>query len=337
MFNLLSIRVVLLSSTMAFLPLVASVRIASAQPTTTPSCGFSPPFDSAAFSASTRIDNQWMPLAPGMQFTLEGRSNVDGAPLAHTVILTVTDLTKMIAGVRTVVLWDVDMQDGELAEAELAFHAQDDAGNVWGLGEYPEEYDNSEFAGAPKTWISGLAGARGGLAIMADPRLGTPRYLQAEATQIDFLDCAQAFARDQHTCVPVKCYDHVLIIDETSPLASGRAHQRKYYAPGVGNVQISSIDDPEAETLVLVEQKRLNQDELAQAREEALKLDRRGYEISEVYRDTPPRSSQSHQLWGEPSHAVGVRSYQLCLRVTGRCGPDRCAGSRGRAAHVLRL
>ena len=43
----------------------------------------------------------------------------------------------MINGVNAVVVWDRDFQNGELVEEELAFMAQDDAGNVWSLGEYP--------------------------------------------------------------------------------------------------------------------------------------------------------------------------------------------------------
>ena len=59
----------------------------------------------------------------------------------HRFVMNVTDLTKVIGGVRSVVTWDLDYTDGELVEAELAFFAQDKEGNVWRMGEYPEEYD----------------------------------------------------------------------------------------------------------------------------------------------------------------------------------------------------
>ena len=61
---------------------------------------------------------------------------------------------------RTVVSWDLDYSDGELAEAELAFYAQDDDGNVWRMGEYPEEYDGGQIVDAP-TWIFTALPARG--------------------------------------------------------------------------------------------------------------------------------------------------------------------------------
>ena len=68
------------------------------------------------------------------------------------MIFTVTDLTKEINGVRTVVLWDRDINAGKLLEGELAMWAQDDDGNVWLLGEYPEEYDErGQVRGRPRT------------------------------------------------------------------------------------------------------------------------------------------------------------------------------------------
>jgi hypothetical protein len=252
------------------------------------SCDFITPFQPGLFSNSTRIDNQWLPLVPGTEFTFQGRANRGAGLLPHTVVLTVTDLSKTIAGVRTVVLWDRDIQDGELSEAELAFHAQDTAGNVWVLGEYPEEYDNGQFAGAPKTWITGQADAQGGLAVMGQPALGTPAYLQGRVSSIEFLDCARVSAMDQSVCVPAGCFDNVLVTDETSPLASTEAHQQKFYAPTVGNIQITASDDPEGETLVLAKVAKLDAEGLAEARTEALKLEGRAYQVSEVYRATAP-------------------------------------------------
>lgn len=59
------------------------------------------------------------------------------------------DLTKVIDGVRTIVLFDVDVQDGKVIESELFFVAQDRDGIVWTLGEYPEEYDKASSSEHP--------------------------------------------------------------------------------------------------------------------------------------------------------------------------------------------
>src|SRR5439155_1009086 len=96
-------------------------------------------FDARSFSNGTKVDNKYYPLVPGAQLVLEGEATRAAGRQPHRLVLTVTDLTKVIDGVTTRVIWDVDTNDGVLAEAELAFHAQDDHGNVWNLGEYPEE------------------------------------------------------------------------------------------------------------------------------------------------------------------------------------------------------
>ncbi len=69
----------------------------------------------------------------------------DGEKLPHRIVSTVADLTKVINGVRTVVLYDLDIKNNQLEEAELAFKAQDADGNVWHLGQYTETYDEVEF------------------------------------------------------------------------------------------------------------------------------------------------------------------------------------------------
>lgn len=267
----------------ALLVALAATRTMAAQ-----TCDAAQPFDRARFTAPTTINNSWLPLAPGTQFTLEGRSNRGGGVLPHQVILTVTDLTKVIDGVRTVVLWDRDINEGDLEEAELTFFAQDADGNVWNFGEYPEEYENGRFAGAPKTWIHGQDGAHAGYAIEAGPRMGGPVYNQGIAPKIEFLDCAKVLQMDQRVCVGQTCYEHVLVMDEWSPLDPESGHQRKAYAPGVGNVQIGAVDDPEDETMVLVKVSQLSPQELSEARNAALALERHAFQTNKLYKATTP-------------------------------------------------
>jgi hypothetical protein len=282
------IRPAVLSILVTVLLLFANSVAASADEPKPPPCNTAAQFDPANFPNPPKIDNQWNPLTPGMQFILAGEADRGGGLLPHRVVSTVTDLTKMINGVRTVVILEKDINEGDLEEAELAFQAQDNAGNLWNLGEYPAEYDEGNFTGAPDTWISGLGKAEPGNLMLADPQLGTPEYLQGWSPDIDFLDCAKVFKMQQKTCVPVGCYEDVLITDERSPLEPESGHQRKYYAPGVGTVRVGAIDDPEGETLVLAETSRLSPEDLAKVRQEALKLEKNAYKVSKLYRQTPP-------------------------------------------------
>jgi hypothetical protein len=65
----------------------------------------------------------------------EGSAIDDGERISRRVVSTVTDLSKEINGLDTIVVWERDYSEGELVEAELAFFAQDDYGNVWHMGE----------------------------------------------------------------------------------------------------------------------------------------------------------------------------------------------------------
>lgn len=245
-------------------------------------------FDPANFAGSTNIDNEWLPLQPGTRWVYDGTTTEDGETFAHRIEFTVTDLTKEIEGVRTVVAWVVDYSDGEVVEKEIAFYAQDNDGNVWYLGEYPEEYEGGEFVKAP-TWIAGLEDARAGIKMWAEPQPGTPSYFQGWGPAVEWTDFAQVDQMGQETCVPVDCYEDVLVIAESSLDELG-AFQLKYYARGVGEVRVGwRGDDATQEDLELVELVQLDPEALAEVRAEALELEKHAYEISQdVYALTSP-------------------------------------------------
>jgi hypothetical protein len=282
------VRPTILTVVAAALLLFANSVTASADEPKPPPCNTVAQFDPANFPSPPKIDNQWNPLTPGMQFTLAGEADRGGGLLPHRVVSTVTDLTKMINGVRTAVILERDVNEGALQEAELRFEAQDIAGNIWNLGEYPEEYEDGKFSAAPDVWLAGLAKAEAGNSMPADPQLGTPEYLQGWSPDIEFLDCAKVSKMQQRTCVPVGCYENVMIIDERSPLDPASGRQLKYHAPGVGNVRVGFVDDPEGEVLVLAQVAQLSPEELIKVRQDTLKLEEHAYKISGLYRQTPP-------------------------------------------------
>jgi len=247
-------------------------------------------FNPKNFDRPTIIDNEWMPMKPGTRFTYKGTTiEDDGTAVPHRVVITVTDLTKVIAGIRTVVSWDQDYSGGELVEAELAFFAQDNDGNVWRMGEYPEEYEDGKFVAAP-AWIHGFEDARAGIGMKAKPQPGTPSYSQGWGPAVKWTDRGQVDQVGQKTCVPVKCYEDVLVIAETSQ-AEPDAQQLKYWARGVGNVRVGWRGQGEKtkETLELVKVEQLGPAALAKARAEALKLEKSAYKVSKnVYAQTAP-------------------------------------------------
>jgi hypothetical protein len=283
----------------ALLSVAAAIVAASSQARTAsyipsqqpevPSCDPFGPFSPSRFPGKPTHVNRYLPLKPGNQYVYEGRANRGGGALPHTIVFTVTDLTKVIDGVRARVLWDVDENEQTIQETELSFFAEDKRGNIWLMGEYPEEYDNGVFKGAPVTWLAGTVGSEPGVQVPADPKLSGPSYIQGFAPEVGFFDCAKDIVRFGSTqCVPVGCFNNLYTTEEWNPNDPLGGFQTKTYAPNVGNISIGAVDDPEGETLVLSQINKLDKAGLAAAREDALKLDTRAYLVSEVYGQTDP-------------------------------------------------
>ena len=215
----------------------------------------------------------------------------DGESKPHSVTFTVTDVSKMVDGVETVVAWDRDFLEGKLQEQELAFFAQDDQGNVWNFGEYPEEYENGKFTGAPSTWIRGVDGAYGGIHMLSQPRTGM-KYREGLVPAIEFDDVSVVTRTGQQTCLAGTCYKQVLVVDETSPNDPTSGHQIKYYSPPTGLIQVAARGGDSQEFLTLTSVRHLGQAEMAKIRTEVMAMDQRAYKIK-VYRTTQPAQQRA--------------------------------------------
>jgi hypothetical protein len=234
---------------------------------------------------SININNEWWPLRPGTQFVYDGFTVEEDEEIPHRIVFTVTDLTKVINGVRTVVIYDRDFTADRLEEAELAFFAQDKDGNVWHFGQYRETYDETEFVGG-RIWLIDLPeGAKAGIMMPANPDLESPSYSQGFApSPFNWTDRARVDEMGLSTSAELADYDNVLVIEEYNDEEPG-AFQLKYYAPGVGNFRVGwRGDDTQQEELELIEIIELDPDALAEMRTEALQLEERAY----MYSHTSP-------------------------------------------------
>ena len=235
-------------------------------------------FDANNFDdGSANIDNEWWPQQPGMKYVYEGSEIEDGERGPHRVEFIVTDLTKVIAGVRTVVSVEIDYSRGKLIEQELAFHAQDKEGNIWHLGQYRETYDDVELVGGRVFFPGYPEGARAGIRMHAEPRAGTPGYSQGYAPPpFHWTDRGRVYQVGQKTTVRSGSYDDVVVIEEWDAETEAGVFQLKYHARGVGVVRIGwRGDDPNKEELELVEVVQLTPEELAKVRAQALEMEER--------------------------------------------------------------
>jgi uncharacterized membrane protein YkoI len=229
------------------------------------------------FDKSENIDNPWWPLKAGMQWTFEGHVIEEGKKETHKIVFTVTDLVKVIDGVRSRVIYDSDYTSGKMKEQELAYFAQDKSGNVWHLGQYREVMEGKIFVGGQIWVINNPPGAKAGIMMPANPKLGDLSYSEGYAPPpFYWTDRGRVYQVGQKVKVPSGSYSDVLVIEEYDEENPG-AFQLKYYAKGVGNIKVGSRGKTggKDEKLELTKVKMLDEKELAAVREKAMELEKR--------------------------------------------------------------
>ena len=168
------------------------------------------------------ITNPWFPLTPGTVFRYEGIK--DGKRSRE--VMTVTNRTRMVAGVRCRVVDDRLWIDGYLAERTNDWYAQDARGNVWYYGEDTAELDRSgKVTTREGAWEAGVKGARAGILMPAHPRVGQTgleEYWKGQA--------------EDHFRVLAYLGKNVLVTEETTPLEPGVV-DHKYYVRDIGSVR----------------------------------------------------------------------------------------------------
>lgn len=272
-------RLLGLVSAFALVALATSCGGGSNEETSAPSTVTEPSFDPADFDAPAKGDNKWLPLQPGYQTVRLGQVTRGHRRLEHRVVTTVTNVTKVIDGVRTVIVLDQDIDGGEIAEQALDYMAQDEQGNVWYFGSYTESYEGGQFVNAEDAWLAGVKGSKPGILMPADPKTGTPPYYQAQTP--DEEPFAEVVKTGQKQCVPFKCYTNVIVIEENGD-------EYKYFAAGVGGI----LTEPrskggEQETEELINLTQLSPTGLAELSAEALRLDENArVEAKDVFGDS---------------------------------------------------
>jgi len=230
--------------------------------------------------------NILFPLKPGFQSVRQGFVNKGNRRLSHRLVFTVTDVGKEIQGVRTVAALDQDFDGNELAEQSIDFFAIDKPGNVLYLGSYTETYEGGRFVNATDAWLSGVKGAKSGMIIPGSPKAGSPPYVQAVVPG-EGTASAKVIKTGEKKCVPFKCFNDVVIIEE-----DGAEH--KYFAPGVGGILTVPLSGDPQETEELINVTQLSPQGLAELSNEAVKLDQHARTVaSDVYGPSAPAKRSS--------------------------------------------
>ncbi|MGB8328558.1 MAG: hypothetical protein WCE62_00415 [Polyangiales bacterium] len=201
---------------------------------------YDPSVEPSNFTSSTTIDNPLLPLVPGATYTYQGGS--------ETIMVSVTNTTKVILGITCVEVRDTVRVDGEVTEDTLDWYAQDDEGNVWYMGEDTKEYEGGEVVSTEGSWEAGVDGAKPGIVMHAtQPAIGEPYRQEFYACEAE--DFAEVVSLDEDVTVPVGAYTNCLQTREFTPLEPD-VNEYKYYCPDLGLVlEVDVVTDARTELI----------------------------------------------------------------------------------------
>jgi hypothetical protein len=191
---------------------------------------YHPSVDPSQFT--DQITNPYFPLTPGTVMVYEGTR--DGVPLR--IELTVTNDTKVIMGVKCVVVRDI--VTGALEERTSDWYAQDASGNVWYFGEDTKEYTNGVVSSTAGSWEAGVDGALPGIIMQANPVQGDAYRQEYRPTVAE--DVAMVKQLNARAQVPAGNYTNVLVTNDRDLLDLNK-DEDKYFAPGVGMVKLTGL------------------------------------------------------------------------------------------------
>lgn len=232
-----------ISSTARSGPILLAAMLYASLPTATPAATTPvlPDFAAAVFTPSAPITNLYFPLGKHTKLTLVAKgTDPDGEPIHERSELRFGGPGPVIAGVETTTMVDRAFESGLLVEETFDHFAQDDAGNVWYMGEDVTNYhydDNGNLIGtdSASSWRAGVNAALPGFAMPADLTLGFT-YYQEYAAADGALDQGMILEFVDHLDLPGGSFDDVLKVYETSAL-DPNLKEIKYYGPGIGLIR----------------------------------------------------------------------------------------------------
>lgn len=206
---------------------------------------YDPPINPASFlspAATAPQPNPYYPLVPGTTRIYKGGG--------QTITVTVTNGTKVVQGVTTMVITDLVIDDasGQVIEDTEDYYAQHVDGSVWYFGEIAKNFEDGELVNIEGSWKAGRDSAEAGIIMQAAPTVGN--VYRQEFALGNAEDAAEVISTTGSASVPgASCASSCVVTRDFTPISPG-ADEHKYYAQGVGF--ILEVDPETGERLELV-------------------------------------------------------------------------------------
>ena len=194
-------------------------------------------------AAAAATPNPYFPLVPGLVRVLQAGD--------ETITVTVTEETKEILGVTCTVIRDVVEEHGETIEDTIDWYAQDIFGNVWYFGEIAKNFENGELANLDGSWTGGVDGAKPGIIMKANPEVGDIYRQEFALGEAEDMARVIATTETQERAPAADCADRCVVTHDFLPIDPGHV-EKKFYAPGIGNILVIDLDTGKREELIQV-------------------------------------------------------------------------------------
>ena len=194
---------------------------------------------SGGWRDSFRVDKAaLMDSGRGEYFVLEPGYRLRFAHGKDTLAITVLKETKVVDGVNTRVVEERELSGDRLLEVSRNYFAIDKVTNdAYYFGEDVDIYKDGKLASHDGSWLSGVNGAKFGLAMPGQPKVGD-KYYQEMAPKVA-MDRAEIVSVTEALKLPAGAFSKCVHTRESSAIEHGS--EGKWYAPGVGLVKDSEF------------------------------------------------------------------------------------------------
>jgi hypothetical protein len=184
---------------------------------------------------SATVDNELMPLSSLRLMIFEGseRKGDTGRTVETRAELRVQEKPATIAGYPVTVVQVRESEDAALVERTLDYYTQCGDGDVWYVGEKVDNYKEGRLVGHGGQWQAGKGGAKPGLFMPADPKVG--QTFEQERAPAVAEDRSTIVAVGVDVTVPAGEFTGCIKTEDFAPLDN--ITEFKFYCPRAGAVR----------------------------------------------------------------------------------------------------
>lgn len=176
---------------------------------------------------SLNSTNPYYPLIPGSLTVLEGTDEGVSIRVERRVL----SETETVGTVMTRVLEAKEYKNGAIYEVARNYYVEASDGTVCYFGEEVSFYENGQVVNSNGSWRADAAGAKPGIIMPAQPRVGDVYYQELAPGVAQ--DMGRIAKTDGTLTALGKTYDKVVSIFDSNPLEDCD-EEEKLYVPGIG-------------------------------------------------------------------------------------------------------